>query len=563
MRIVLLVSVFVALGTAGLAGSSSAAIPSPTGLHGFLLVANEAPTTTFHRTPSFAWRPVSGALRYELQLSTSSTFRQDGVLYDNSSLPTPVAAPPLTLPWITGSPHSLYARVRAIFGGGRASPWSKPYGFDVVPPAAPKQLPGRTGLLRWTTVEGADRYQVWLVDAGKIETTNTNVLDEREFYAFHSSQQWVGTIRWRVRALRLNVLGRLNGMPVAPYGPWSKIYRSTNAPQADAPIRLVGTISDSFSNGSRTSPAHELMPGFTWTGDETLDGIPAQFFRVYVFTDSQCINRVFTSAIIASPAYAPRLSGPLQMPATDVGIGYAMSHFLPDIVPGDNEGVDLTNDDELLTPTEELPQASPTTSIGKTVGLKISGDLGSPVDLWDVNWPASGYYWTVIPVDKVLLSNGDYGWKDLELAQDACAAGRVQRFGISSQPSLTENQRPFETGLSSRGKLVSAAQTRKFYGEPLVAWTPALDAMAYEVQWSHHPYPFVARGSRLTFSTSSVLPLKPGTWWYRVRGFDYNLPTGAQQMAWSKATKIVVTAPRFRVTSVHHRKHGKFKIVKK
>ena len=24
-----------------------------------------------------------------------------------------------------------------------------------------------------------------------------------------------------------------------------------------------------------------------------------------------------------------------------------------------------------------------------------------------------------------------------------------------------------------------------------------------------------------------------GTWYYRVRGFDYNLPTGVQQMGWS------------------------------
>ena len=37
-----------------------------------------------------------------------------------------------------------------------------------------------------------------------------------------------------------------------------------------------------------------------------------------------------------------------------------------------------------------------------------------------------------------------------------------------------------------------------------------------------------------------MLPLKPGTWYYRVRGYDYNLPTGAQEMAWSAPTKIVV-----------------------
>ena len=47
--------------------------------------------------------------------------------------------------------------------------------------------------------------------------------------------------------------------------------------------------------------------------------------------------------------------------------------------------------------------------------------------------------------------------------------------------------------------------------------------------------------------TSAVLPLKPGTWYYRVRGFNYSLPTGAQQMSWSDPAKIVVAKPKFRV----------------
>ena len=34
----------------------------------------------------------------------------------NATLTSPVAAPNLTLPWITGSPHALYARVRADLG---------------------------------------------------------------------------------------------------------------------------------------------------------------------------------------------------------------------------------------------------------------------------------------------------------------------------------------------------------------------------------------------------------------------------------------------------------------
>ena len=149
--------------------------------------------------------------------------------------------------------------------------------------------------------------------------------------------------------------------------------------------------------------------------------------------------------------------------------------------------------------------------------------LGPPVSLWDVDWPQSGYYWTVIPVvarrrrrsDDVVAAPGapkgattipvaghdrlprrrrdhdrrrrrtstparsrasaparsrshaatthrasgrrpvvtqpaarsrTWTWS---LPQDVCAAGRVQRFGISSEPSLTSAQAPFATGLSS------------------------------------------------------------------------------------------------------------------
>ncbi len=548
MRIVLLVSLFAAAATAGLAGSSSAAVPAPTGLHGFLLVAGEAQTGAFHRTPSFAWKPVSGADRYQLQLSTSATFRDNGLVYDDDKLLTPVAAPALTLPWITGSPHSLYARVRAIFGSGKTSPWSKPYGFDITPPAAPTPLPSYSGLLRWTPVDGADAYEVWLVDkqpaTAQIEVARTNVLDERDFYG--SSPP--ASVRWRVRALRLDVFGRLNGMPASSYGPWSRVYSSTNSAPGSGPIRLGRTVSDNVSDGSRGSAPHQLMPGFVWSGSRMLDGTVAPFFRVEIFTDSQCLNPVFIGAAVPSPAYAPRLSR-LDLSSDE-------ANFFVD--PG-TQTTDVAADGNLLVPNEQKPPAVPT--VGPSASgsaMQAAGVLGPPVNLWDVDWPSAGYYWTVVGAAEI----GPNTYEDLELAQDVCAAGRVQRLGISSAPSLTARQGAFASGLSSSGRLVSAAHTRKFYGEPLVAWTAALGASNYEIQWAHHRYPFRVRGVRYTFSTSAILPLKPGKWWYRVRGFDYNLPTGAQQMAWSKPTKIVVTAPKFRVTSVRHRSRHRLRITR-
>jgi hypothetical protein len=219
-RLASLAAVAVFVGTAH---ASSAAVSVPANVHGFLLRADEPQTAAFHRTPSFAWDPVPSALRYEFQLSTSSEFRENGILYRNNQLLTPVEAPPLTLPWITGSPHALYARVRGILQSGTTG-WSAPYGFDVTPPPPPAPLPSYPGLLRWTPTEGAEGYEVWLVDAGKFETVRTNVLDEREFYTFHQAQAWIGTVRWRIRALRGDTsIYRINGVPVAQYRAWSPV----------------------------------------------------------------------------------------------------------------------------------------------------------------------------------------------------------------------------------------------------------------------------------------------------------------------------------------------------
>ena len=232
---------------AATATTSSAALSSPTGLHGFLLRADEPAKTSFTRTPSFAWNPVPGARTYQFQLSLSSTFRDNGIVYNDGTLRTPVSAPTLTLPWIS---DALYARVRADLGAD-STPWSTPFRFDVTPHAPPTPLPSYPGVLRWTPTDGADGYQVWLIDIHKIEYVRTNVLDEREFYTFHQSTQWISTVRWRVRAVRGDQFKqRLNGLPVAQAGAWSDIYSSSNPAFTTGPIQLIGTVSDVFSNGS-------------------------------------------------------------------------------------------------------------------------------------------------------------------------------------------------------------------------------------------------------------------------------------------------------------------------
>ena len=55
-------------------------------------------------------------------------------------LRSPALALDIALPWITGEPHGLYARVRAVLRQG-ATRWSDPFGFSVRWPGVAQPLP--------------------------------------------------------------------------------------------------------------------------------------------------------------------------------------------------------------------------------------------------------------------------------------------------------------------------------------------------------------------------------------------------------------------------------------
>jgi hypothetical protein len=638
----------------------TAKLGAPQSVSAFLLRPGDSPTRTFSRTPSFSWKPVRGATRYELMLSTSSLSAGNGIVWDDAKLTTPAADVPIALPWITGNPYSLYARVRAIDASGKVGAWSTPFGFTMRWPNIPQQLSAAPGLVRWSTVDGATAYQVWFMNLNiqnklhsKIIQTVTNVADEREYYTLHQSPKYTALVQWRVRAVRQVYGSPNNALPATTYGPWSEPYTSTNPTFADGPLSGLQAISDKTSTESQPT-AHHLMPAFTWSGNEGLEGFPEELYRIYVFTDHDCVNYVFKGAIVGSPAYAPRSTGALALPTDASALATDRTTFLAD----GKQPTSFFFDGGDATPTEDLPPATftpqtltgstgtatttgtPTGDTGTTgtTGSTLDPSTGSgnssspfvfptsltgasaPVDLWDTDWPSARYYWTVVPVqeqmpdlkttwlattaaagtktffladasafaaggtiqlgvganreaatiasitnglvtlkdpltlshlagDEVDLMTGSVEYYDDEVAQDACAAGRVASFGRTSEPSLTSPNAsiPFAAGLSPAGRFVAAATPRPtFYGSPLVAWAPAAGATAYEVQWSKQKYPWhTAADPIYTFSTSATLPLKPGTWYYHVRGIDLALPTGAQQMAWSDPTAIVVAKPHF------------------
>jgi hypothetical protein len=511
----------VALPVANAHAAAAAPPAAPQNLHAFELRADEAVTHTFTRTPTFGWSPVAGAKSYEFELSTSKRFADNGIVWSGKEIKSPAAALPLTLPWITGSPYSLYAHVRVVTAKG-VSPWSAPFGFNMRWQAVPTPLtPSYPGLLRWSSVPGASGYMVWLVDAGHWFTTRTNMADEREYYDFHNSAAWTGAVHWRVRPMRWLYGATDNGLPQVSYGPWSPVYTSFNPPFATGPLKSMATVSNAGVADATTMATHNITPAFVYSGNTSIFGSVTNLFRVLVFTDQDCLNTVFRGATVGSPAYVPREVGPLAMPVDVNGLTNASGTYLKFGAEPDSktaEGIVVnTNEMDQVTASDDGHTGLPPSQVVKP----------AKVDLWDSDWDGGRYYWTAMPVDAipaqqlnttlaaptlpgdttidvadatginagdtlrigappeaatvaavsgttitlssalggahaagdtVIRPAGAVTYMDDELTQDACASGRELAFAKTSDPVVTsQSETPYASGLSPNGKLVSAS----------------------------------------------------------------------------------------------------------
>jgi hypothetical protein len=564
MRTVRLASLGLALAAAALVSGSALArdsvtVQAPSGLKPFLLRASEPAVRDFPRTPSFSWAPVRGASRYEFQLAKTPNFQDGTIFWASSSLKSPAVAIPLTLPWMTGAPYAAYARVRAVTHRG-TSQWSPAYGFNIRWSDVPRQSTSYPGLARWTPVEGATSYQVWFTGINRVVETRVNAVDEREFYAFHQGANYTGSVKWRVRAVRR--VAKLQGF-ITPvnYGPWSQEFTSANPAMDDGVVRPVAAVTALATSTPTSAKAHEMTPAFVFAGSRDTAGNKYAFYRVYVFSDRQCVNTVLRGAIVGGPAYAARNKGTLKLP-TEVK---AVSDAANQILEIGDEGKTFTAEGLVAKPASEAGTTA-AAAVTTTPSTGTSGSTSTPVEqasnsswpqieLLESGWPNGRFFWTVVPVKLVPKVGSDgtvtgYDYYDAEVPQDACAAGRVLGFGKASSPVVAGQGSAYASGLSPSGRLIASSGSKPFYGRPLVAWLPAPGADTYEVEWSPSRYPWRAvKRVSVDGGTATTLPLKPGTWWYRIRGLNSALPEGHQFMSWSTPLQLKVAKPKFRLVA--------------
>lgn len=527
----------------------------PTGLHGFAQRADERVPAdhTYTDIPAFAWNPVRGASTYEIQLATSRSFSDSTVLLDDATLRTPVTSLQVQLPWMTGQPYALWVRVRATVGAHVTS-WSTPWGFDTSWKTLPRQLVAPTGLVRWTPIAGASAYEVWYTDLGIRIRTLTNVADEREYWGLHPDLARV--IHWRVRAIRYVSKSSLpNKIQVITYGPYSPTFTSFNSTSIRAG-QLVATnaISDVDSTPSRFR-SNSLMPGFTWSGT-TVDGLTSNLglYRVYVFSDKECVNSVTVGSIVGGPAWAPRWSPPLQFPGKEADLA-AFSAGTTPFTYGSQANAQMPDGTKIVT-AEEVAGSSSSTSTSGSSTTSSGTDPSFTTDPGTVALPDNdSYWWTVVPVKAFADADGNLTYQDAELAQDACRQYgalplNMSAFGMRSEPVTTTKSDPLASGVLG-GRVVAAASRQPSFEQlPVVTWTPVFGAQSYDIQLSRKIYPWKAAVSQTSLVPSATLNLskqQTGLWYYRVRGVNGNLPGSAVTMTWSQPTAIRISGDLFKI----------------
>ena len=276
-------------------------------------------------------------------------------------------------------------------------------------------------------------------------------------------------------------------------------------------------------------------------------------------------------AITGESAWAPRAMPPLALPATAKALGDDVANqtiltygsegntFMADLTAvtaseaaatsTQTGGSGSTSTPSSTTPSSTTPGSTAPSGNGTTDFTSTPG----AVELPDSGWPTGRYWWTVVPVKIVDVPapgtapgpTDALEYHDTELPQDACSAGRVWSFSLRSAPVTASNgSKPYASGVTPGPRLLAASSPNPtFVKFPLVTWKPALGAESYEIQVSKHLYPWRIVDDTTSVVTSVVLPLSAknrGTWYYRVRGINPDLPAHAQKMTWSTPVKVKI-----------------------
>ena len=479
--------------------------------------------------------------------ATSSSCRRatkfgaaNAVIWSSRTLTTPAASVPISLPWITGNPASLYWHVRAWCGRCRvglerasalqhalARRSNRDCHDDARRPAAVRASPGtsagRRSRARPATRSGT-RTSASTQSAWQDLSTITTVADEREFYTLRDA---VGGTSSGAFAQGARSTARRQQLPrasrTARGARSTTAYRRRGASSADDGLveRRSKTVVGPASCPTAVVREHALMPVFVFSRDGHA------YHRVYVATDKDCVNVVHGLPRrrhgIRAARHGPARSRPGDVATRDARRSSSTA----------SEGKTLRSDGEAMTSNEALPEADAATGgAAHGVGRTTTAESGPPaVDLWDTDWEPAG---TTGPsfrsrstaaestersrrIDRRRTASPAMSCRN-DPPQDACQAARAL-FGKQAPSRSSSRRRAVcHRAVADWSAPVGVELAEPFYGVRSSRGRPRAARPATTSSGARTRYPWRTAGALQTPATSALLPLQPGTWCYRVRG---------------------------------------------
>ena len=217
-------------------------------------------------------------------------------------------------------------------------------------------------------------------------------------------------------------------LPAVSYGPWSPTYTTDESGNRrwNASVPTVAAADTTVSNA--TTPAlHQLTPGFSFAGTRAANGTSADLYRVYVFSDSDCVNVIYRGSVVGLAGIRAPHNGVTRAAEH----GQRCAQGTNGLSQGPEEGRQRSARSSCSTrrrssSTESDPEpakqaATPATTARRararprrrphrrgrsrrhaprerSVAPATHASTGAPVDLWDSGWPNGRFYWTAVPV---------------------------------------------------------------------------------------------------------------------------------------------------------------------
>jgi hypothetical protein len=499
--------------------------------------------------PRFAWQPVPGAVRYEVEVNSAQNFAPGskwcctGTTIGTSLAPTKVLAN-----------NRYYWRVRALDAKGNAGVWNEgpPFtkAFDSVTPSVPgltvrepdgTPLEGApetsTPIVTWDPVPGASLYQVQLAPYRPLGCDWSAVGRDPALY-----QAETATTAWTPLGPGAHI-----GPPAWPRPEATQQLRGEQTFTAGTGSGSTELTQAKFAPGGAPEPG-DLVEGPGIPEGTTITGITKSLATITVHIDEEATATISEAALVAKPRYCVQV---FARSDNDAQQGQVVSE--PTQVNGPGQpAFSLTSPavGSASAPFTTPPSAYLQPASGSTTPR-------TPYFAWNPVSGARGYY-VVIARDAAFTEVADVGFTNVpayapRLANEAPLSDETTTYywvaiptvgadgseAISAGHPQEDSPQTFQKESVPPGP-IAPGNGATVSAQPTFQWSAAENARTYHIQVAQDPsfgHPLEdATTDATAYTSSTTYPAGVPLYW-RVRANDWR----GQGLNWSPVWHFVRT----------------------